>query len=326
MSQFADFKKLKRREINKILKDSMNFQDLIFRLGYKATSGSLYHQIKKFLKDNNYKFKKLSNKIKLAIDLNNIFIKNSFASRNLVKSIILKDNLLPNKCSECSLEPYWNNKKLSLVLDHINGINNDHRLINLRLLCPNCNAQQITFAASNIKNLKKHKRILKSEAFKAQQESYKNQNFIAPKKVRRVYFSKQELLSVIKSSNSLAEASRKLKMSDNGLGKIYRRYNIDYRKILLENKLKKDEELRKKIIKAYKKFKSIKKTCQYVNIGRRTAEPFLKDIKIKRNKITPKIIKEIKKLSKKGYNNSDISRKVGFSRHTVDFYKDYKIK
>jgi predicted amidophosphoribosyltransferase len=38
-----------------------------------------------------------------------------------------------------------------LVLDHINGIDNDHRLKNLRLLCPNCNSQTRTFAGKNIK-------------------------------------------------------------------------------------------------------------------------------------------------------------------------------
>jgi len=33
-----------------------------------------------------------------------------------------------------------------MILDHINGINNDNRLENLRMLCPNCNIQQPTFA------------------------------------------------------------------------------------------------------------------------------------------------------------------------------------
>lgn len=42
-------------------------------------------------------------------------------------------------------------KKLSLILDHINGINNDNRLENLRIVCPNCNATLDTHCRKNNK-------------------------------------------------------------------------------------------------------------------------------------------------------------------------------
>ena len=38
-----------------------------------------------------------------------------------------------------------------LQLDHINGINTDHRLENLRLLCPNCHSQTPTYCGVNVK-------------------------------------------------------------------------------------------------------------------------------------------------------------------------------
>ena len=40
-------------------------------------------------------------------------------------------------------------KKMALELDHINGINNDNRLENLRWLCPNCHAITDTYAGKN---------------------------------------------------------------------------------------------------------------------------------------------------------------------------------
>lgn len=41
---------------------------------------------------------------------------------------------------------------MALQLDHKNGVNNDHRLENLRFLCPNCHAITETFAGKNSKS------------------------------------------------------------------------------------------------------------------------------------------------------------------------------
>ena len=39
---------------------------------------------------------------------------------------------------------------MSLILDHINGVSNDHRLENLRIVCPNCNATLDTHCGRNV--------------------------------------------------------------------------------------------------------------------------------------------------------------------------------
>ena len=59
---------------------------------------------------------------------------------------LLKAGLLKNICSICGLLPIWNDKPLTLQLDHINGVRLDNRIGNLRILCPNCHAQTDTFA------------------------------------------------------------------------------------------------------------------------------------------------------------------------------------
>lgn len=73
-----------------------------------------------------------------------IFIEHSRVDRSNVRRRILRDNLLEYKCSECPIVDEYNGKKISLQLDHINGIRNDHRIENLRWLCPNCHSQQET--------------------------------------------------------------------------------------------------------------------------------------------------------------------------------------
>lgn len=62
-----------------------------------------------------------------------------------VKKRLISEGRLENKCSECGISDSYNGKPITLQLDHINGINNDHRFENLRLLCPNCHSQTDTW-------------------------------------------------------------------------------------------------------------------------------------------------------------------------------------
>jgi len=53
------------------------------------------------------------------------------------------------KCSECGI-CNWNGKDIVLEIDHINGINSDNRVENLRYLCPNCHSQTSTYKGKNV--------------------------------------------------------------------------------------------------------------------------------------------------------------------------------
>lgn len=84
------------------------------------------------------------------IALEQILVKNSpHKAGTSLKQRLIAGGLLENRCALCGLLPEWQGKRLVLRLDHINGIRNDHRLINLRLLCPNCDSQTPTFAGRN---------------------------------------------------------------------------------------------------------------------------------------------------------------------------------
>jgi len=81
-----------------------------------------------------------------------VFVENSSYARHHIKRRILKDKKIPYICSDCGLGNIWNDKEISLQLEHINGINDDNRLSNLTFLCPNCHSQTLTYAAKNRKN------------------------------------------------------------------------------------------------------------------------------------------------------------------------------
>lgn len=70
--------------------------------------------------------------------------------RTHLKGRLIKAGVLRDVCCLCGITD-WCGQKLTLVLDHINGVNNDNRPENLRLLCPNCNSQTDTFSGRNIK-------------------------------------------------------------------------------------------------------------------------------------------------------------------------------
>lgn len=83
-------------------------------------------------------------------------IKNGFVEESTLCNAFLKKYMISyfhieEKCSICGINS-WNGFKLSLELDHINGINIDNRLENLRFLCPNCHSTTENFRGRNINN------------------------------------------------------------------------------------------------------------------------------------------------------------------------------
>jgi 5-methylcytosine-specific restriction endonuclease McrA len=77
-----------------------------------------------------------------------IFVEHSKYTNELVKGRILKDSLIVYQCMICKIKE-WQNENIVLELDHINGVNNDNRLTNLRFLCPNCHSQTLTYKGRN---------------------------------------------------------------------------------------------------------------------------------------------------------------------------------
>jgi 5-methylcytosine-specific restriction endonuclease McrA len=78
----------------------------------------------------------------------NILEINKISSRAGMRNRIIKENLIPHKCSECEISE-WKGQKLSLHLDHIDGNAWNHELSNLRFLCPNCHSLTDTYTGKN---------------------------------------------------------------------------------------------------------------------------------------------------------------------------------
>ena len=80
-----------------------------------------------------------------------VFAKDSNYPRHSLKSRIIENNLIDYRCACCDIEAIWQGKPMPLILDHINGINNDNRIENLRFVCSNCDSQLDTYKSRNKK-------------------------------------------------------------------------------------------------------------------------------------------------------------------------------
>lgn len=148
--------KLSDEQFVELLKKSSTISEVLFKLGYTVKGNSWgYSQVKRRMDDLNldYSIFKGKSAVIKTNKLNNvrkedILKENCKHQRTVLRRYIIKNNLIPYKCAICGCTE-WQGKTLSLELDHINGINNDNRLENLRFLCPNCHSQTSTYGSRN---------------------------------------------------------------------------------------------------------------------------------------------------------------------------------
>lgn len=72
--------------------------------------------------------------------LSEMLVEKSAYARKDVKRRLLAEGLKAPMCEMCGQDEMWRGRPMSMILDHINGVRDDHRLENLRMVCPNCAA------------------------------------------------------------------------------------------------------------------------------------------------------------------------------------------
>lgn len=66
-----------------------------------------------------------------------------------LKNRLYTAGLKDRACELCGQGEQWQGRPMALILDHINGVRDDNRLENLRIVCPNCNATLDTHCGRN---------------------------------------------------------------------------------------------------------------------------------------------------------------------------------
>ena len=80
-----------------------------------------------------------------------VLVENSaYTSTFRLRKRLIQHGLKEARCERCQLME-WEGQPIPLELHHANGVNNDHRLPNLQLLCPNCHALTENYRGKNQK-------------------------------------------------------------------------------------------------------------------------------------------------------------------------------
>lgn len=148
-----------KEEMEIIVSECETIGQILARFGMRNHGSNCKTLVRRFAADNiDYKSLKKPYKpqrARLLVPLEEVLVEHSAYSRSSLKKRLIQTGMLKNQCAKCGLGTQWDGERLVMVLDHINGVCDDNRIHNLRLLCPNCNSQTSTFAGRRNKVHKK---------------------------------------------------------------------------------------------------------------------------------------------------------------------------
>lgn len=133
-------------QVREAVASSPSLSQALKKLGLRPAGGN-HRTLKKLIErygistahlDPNWSLRKQPNTT--AIPLAEILTEASDYPRGHLKRRLYETGLKQRKCELCGLGENWRGGHMALILDHINGIANDNRLENLRIVCPNCAA------------------------------------------------------------------------------------------------------------------------------------------------------------------------------------------
>ena len=153
MPQISKVYQVSDEQFIQIVQESNSYSDCLRALGLGTRGGSSTDILKRRIAELNCStehFGKQLQSVNAKYSLEEILVENSsYANISRLKQRLVNEGKMEYKCQKCGISE-WLGNPLTLQLDHINGVNNDHRLTNLRFLCPNCHSQTDTYAGKNM--------------------------------------------------------------------------------------------------------------------------------------------------------------------------------
>jgi ribosomal protein S27AE len=137
---------------------SRSYSEVLRRLGMRPAGGN-HRTIKRYVEEvwriptSHFDSRAVSVEAlrrRVRIPLEEVLVEHSTYSRGHLKDRLYEGGLKERRCELCGQGEIWQGRRMSLILDHVNGIANDNRLANLRIVCPNCAATLPTHCGRNV--------------------------------------------------------------------------------------------------------------------------------------------------------------------------------
>ncbi len=218
------------KDFSEIVKQSFSVTEVLKNMGYRGIGTSTIFQTKQRISKLNLDISHFYKKQKPNYSDEDVFCKDSVVTQDCLRHRFLKKNIVPYQCAICGNTGKWNNKDLTLRLDHIDGENNNNVFENLRWLCPNCDSQLDTYCGAN-KKAHKNRREQKFCEKCGKPVTFDSNGLCvdcAHKNQRKVDRpSKEILFSTLKQNNgNFTLASKIFGVTDNAIRKWCKYYDL----------------------------------------------------------------------------------------------------